>query len=171
MDIENVYNIIHSIAEGFESAIKDCMRETTGDFADMVREQLYCGRRGDGKFLSPTYDDDDFFEERGYWYHRAAQYKAWKASITPPQNGVLLPLPPRPDNVPNLFIDGTFHREITASWRDDGVYIDPGDGNGPDIVRKYGEIILELGEEAISMYNTMHTLPAIEKLFEKSGYR
>lgn len=171
MGIEEVANIIKKISDGFEEACIQCLSDNSGIVLRAVTEQLYSGLDGDGKHLSPTYDDDPFFEEEGPWYHRAKDYKAWKYSITPPVSGTMLGLPPRPDEVPNLFINGKFYSEITASRKGDVLVVDPGNGDGPSIVAKYGDEILNMGPTAISYFNTTYMLPAIDSFFKDCGYK
>lgn len=171
MDIYRVAEIIKSYAEGFEAACFRCLANHSGVVVLAVQEQLYSGVDSQGQPLSPTYDDDPYFNEPGYWHGRGADYKAWKRHITPPSSGPLLGLPPRRDEVPNLFIDGTFFSEITAEPRGDTLVTDPGIGNGPEIVSKYGDRILALGSEAVGYFNREYMLPAIEKHLKDSGYR
>lgn len=171
MDIQKVADIIKSISDGFEDACKQCLQSESGLMLDLIREQMYVGMDGDEQHLSPTYDDDPYFNEPGWWYHRAASYKAWKMQITPPLAGILTDLPPRPDNVPNLWIDGTFHSEVNAKPTTEGVNIDPGNGNGPSIVAKYGDRLLFPGPTAIEYFNLYKMLPAIGEHFEKCGYK
>ena len=174
MDIQSVCGIIHKIAEGFEDNALRCLDNYSGVVVVEIQEQLICGQDGDGKLLSPTYDDDPFFDEEGPWQGRSGEYKAWKHSITPPRGSKLLDLPPRPDNVPNLYITGKFHGEITASLDKDELLIDPGKGDGPDIVskyRKYGHDILGMGPSSVTYFNREYMMPAIEKFFKDCGYR
>ncbi len=171
MYIGDVANIINKIAEGVEEACIKCLSDNSGVVVISVTEQLYCGQNGDGEFLSPTYDDDPYFNEPGVWYQRAEDYKKWKYSITPPITGGMLGLPPRPDNVPNLFITGVFHSEITAKRNGDVLDVDPGNGDGPAIVDKYGDNILTLGPNAVQYFNTTYMLPAIGSFFANCGYK
>lgn len=171
MGIEEVADIIHKIADGFEEACAQCLADNSDTVIYVITEQLYCGVDGDGNFLSPTYDDDPFFNEPGYWHNRSDDYKAWKYRITPPMNSATLSLPPRPDNVPNLCIDGTFYSEISARRQGMELMLDPGSGNGPAIVSKYGEQILELGTASVSYFNQEYMMPAIETFFESCGYQ
>ncbi|MCF0219322.1 MAG: hypothetical protein HUK14_06030 [Muribaculaceae bacterium] len=132
---------------------------------------IYSGLDGNDRYLSPTYDSDPYFEEEGVWYHRSGAYKEWKREITPPVGGVMLMLHPRPDNVPNLFINGKFHSEIFGTVHGDTLSFDVReDGNGPDIVSKYGEQLLQLGTTAIGYFNNRYILPHIWKFFEDCGY-
>ena len=171
MDIVKVVNIIQRIADGFEEACIECLSNNSGIVQLAVTEQMYSGQDGEGQLLTPGYDDDPFFEEEGYWYHRAKDYKAWKRGITPPVAGSMLGLPPRPDNVPNLFINGKFYSEIVAVRKGDVLEVDPGNGHGPAIVAKYGDDILNMGSTAVEYFNEIYMLPAIKNFFKKCGYK
>lgn len=170
MGIAEVAEIIDKIANGFAGACAKCLADNAGVVLSVVREQLYSGLDGEERHLSPTYDDDPFFEEEGPWFHRSQEYKAWKMDITPPEAGSMLGLPPRPDNVPNLFINGKFHSEITAERRGDALEIGPGNGDGPSIVAKYGDEILNMGPTAVEYFNANCLLPAIGGFFNDCGY-
>ena len=170
MGIEEVAEIIGRIADGLEEALLKCLYDNSGVVLNAITEQLYSGLDGDGKHLSPSYDDDPFFDEPGTWHNRAKDYKAWKYTITPPAVGQMIGLPPRPDNVPNLYIDGKFYSEISIAKSSDGLFLDPGVGNGPAIVAKYGDRILDMGPPAISYFNETYTWPAIETFFKNCGY-
>ena len=171
MDIQKVAEIIKQISEGFEDACKQCLQNESLLMMDLIKEQMYVGVDGDENHLSPTYDDDPYFNEPGYWHNRSEAYKAWKRKITPPIAGILTNLPPRPENVPNLWIDGTFYSDVNALPIDGGLNIDPGMGNGPDIVSKYGEKLLFPGPTAVEYFNLNKMLPAIGEHFEKCGYK
>lgn len=171
MGIEEVADIIQRIAGGFEEACVKCLQENSGVIVDEIKEQLKSGLDGEEKHLSPTYDDDPYFEKKGIWHHRSEDYKNWKYLTTPPLSGTLVELPPRPYNVPNLFIDGTFYSEISAIRSDMGIVIDPGHGNGPEIVSKYGDSILGLGKTAIEFFNSACLIPAIDSFLKECGYK
>lgn len=171
MHISEVAAIINRIADGFESACVDCLSTYKDEVVTVVTEQLYSGIDGEGKNLDPNYDNDPFFEEEGQWHHRNAAYKAWKNQITPPEGSVMLGLPARPSNVPNLFITGLFYSEINAQMQGDTLHLDPGTNNGPSIVGKYGEQILNMSPNGIAYFNRTFMLDAIDRLFRDSGYR
>lgn len=174
MGIEEVADIIGQISDGIEDACVNCLHENSDIVVLAVSEQLWCGLDSNGDYLSPTYDDDPYFDDpQSPWYKRAKAYKEWKHAITPPMFGTMLGLAPRPDHVPNLWIDGTFHGQINAQRRNDGLLIDPGNGRGPAIVEKYetdGVVILGIGPTATRYFNEEYMLPAIERLFKKCGY-
>lgn len=171
MGVEEVANIIKKIADGFEEACIKCLDDKKGVIILSVTEQLYSGQDGNGNYLSPTYDNDPFFQEEGFWHNRAKDYKAWKYSITPPATGSMLGLSPRPEEVPNLFINGKFYSEITAMRRGDVIVVDPGNGKGPAIVSKYGDEILNMGPIAVEHFNVTYMLPAIDSFFKDCGYQ
>lgn len=164
--------IIHRIADGFEKTVTQTMEEHSYDMAFCVKEQLYSGVDGEGRKLRPTYDDDPYFDQPGPWKGRSSDYKKWKESITPPEASDILHLPPRPVNVPNLFIDGTFYRSILARKSGDGIQIyTSGFRDGPVIESKYGDNIFRMGEQAVGYFNRENLIPAIEEFFQKCGYR
>lgn len=171
MDIQQVADIIRKISDGLEETCRQCLQAESPLILDLIREQLFSGVDGDEQYLSPTYDDDPFFNLPGQWYHHSQAYKKWKSEITPPMVGVRTDLPARPENVPNLTIDNTFYSELNARLTGDGLDIDPGIGNGPDIVGKYGDRILFPGPTAVEYFNIYKMIPAIGEHFEKCGYR
>lgn len=159
------------MVDGFEPEIIQCLSENVYDAEDAVREQMYSGLDGNDQYLSPNYDDDPYFEEKGPWYHRNNGYKQWKRDITPPTTGVMLMLPPRPDNVPNLYINGKFYDEVFATMEGDILSIRcESVGDGPDIVRKYGDQLLQLGPTAIGYFNNKYIIPRIWQFFADCGY-
>lgn len=171
MGILEVADIIGKIASGLEEQIIKSLDDHRDFVVFFIREQLYSGLNGEEKNLRPTYDDDDFFNEPGKWYHRAMDYKVWKARITPPRQSNLLGFPARLLMVPNLYIDGTFFNQINAFRRGNVLVTDPGVKNGPDIVAKYGENILDMGPTAIEYFNKNFLYPELETFFKECGYR
>ena len=103
-DFDELHRVIHSIASGFEEECIRCMEEHKNVLVDCIQEQLYSGLDGTEHLLNPDYDTDTYFNEPGPWQNRAEQYKRWKERITPPLRSEMLYLPPRPVEVPNLFI-------------------------------------------------------------------
>ncbi len=170
-DIFDVNDMITRMIDGFEPEVIRCLGDNTDIAEDAVREQMYSGIDGDGKYLNPTYDNDPYFEEKGPWYHRNMAYIQWKQDITPPAAGVMLLLPPRPRNVPNLFITGKFYDEVFAVMQGETLSIDcSSSGDGPDIVRKYGDQLLRLTPSAIGYFNDHYILPHVWRFFADCGY-
>lgn len=171
-DIDKVYNVIHSIASGFKEECIKCMEENKEELVDCIQEQLYSGLDGTEHLLSPDYNNDTYFNEPGPWQHRAEQYKHWKEMITPPLRGEKLYLPPRPVEVPNLFITGSFYDSINAEKTNSGLrFSTKGFKEGPDIEKKYGEQILGVGNTAKEYFNLMYLRPWLERFFGECGYK
>ena len=154
-DFDELHRVIHSIASEFEEECIRCMEEHKNVLVDCIQEQLYSGLDGTEHLLNPDYDTDTYFNEPGPWQNRAEQYKRWKERITPPLRSEMLYLPPRPVEVPNLFITGTFYDSITADR----------------IEKKYGEQILGIGDTAKEYFNIMYLRPWMERFFSECGYR
>lgn len=171
--IFEVVKIIHDIASGLEGECMKCLEQNRGEVINCIREQLYSGLDGDETNLSPTYDDDSFFQETtGRWHNDPDGYKAWKNKITPPAVSSELCLPARPDSVPNLFITGAFHDSIYAEGSGDGLFIGTkGFRDGPLIEKKYGKQIFTIGNTAKEYFNLMFLRPWINDFFNKCGYR
>ena len=171
-DFDKLYSVIHSIASGIEGEVVKCMEENKGVLVDCIREQLYSGLDGTEHLLNPDYDNDTYFNEPGPWQNRSEQYKHWKEKITPPLRGEMLYLPPRPVEVPNLFITGTFHDSIIAKGIGEGLnFGTTGFKEGPSIEKKYGENILAVGNTAKEYFNLMYLRPWLERFFNECGYR
>ena len=169
---EEVSRVIHAIASGIEEECVKCMEEHRREVVDCIQEQLYSGLDGTEHLLTPTYDNDPYFNEDGPWKHKAEKYKHWKESITPPMQSEMLFLPPRPVEVPNLIITGTFYDSIRAERNGSGLHLgSSGFSEGPDIEKKYGEQILTMGDTAKEYFNIMYLRPWISKFFKNSGYK
>lgn len=171
MGIEEVATIIDLIADGLEDACAKCLEDNADFILLLIKEQLYSGQNGKGQYLDPNYRNDSFFDQEGRWYHKAEEYERWKYEITPPIASRVLGLPPRPKEVPNLYINGKFYGEINAYLRGHTLEIDPGGGNGIEIVDKWGEDILTMGEQAKEFFNAHYMLPAIDEFFKRCGYQ
>lgn len=171
-DIDKVYNVIHSIASGFKEECIKCMEENKEELVDCIHEQLYSGLDGTEHLLSPDYNNDTYFNEPGPWQHCAEQYKRWKEMITPPLRGEKLYLPPRPVEVPNLFITGSFYDSIIAEKTNLGLrFSTKGFKEGSDIEKKYGEQILGVGDTAKEYFNLMYLRPWLERFLGECGYK
>lgn len=171
-DFDKVYDVIHSIASGFKGECIKCMEENKNVLIDCIQEQLYSGLDGTEHLLNPTYDNDTYFNEPGPWQNQAERYKYWKEKITPPLRGEMLYLPPRPVEVPNLFITGTFYDSIFAQKIDSGLRFETkGFKEGPSIERKYGEQVLGVGDTAKEYFNITYLRPWLERFFSECGYR
>lgn len=98
--------------------------------------------------------------------------QALKEKITPPLRGEMLYLSPRPVEVPNLFITGTFYDSIFADRIDSGIrFLTKGFKGGASIEKKYGEQILGIGDTAKEYFSIMYLRPWMERFFSECGYR
>lgn len=170
-DFEKLEHSVHSIVAGLENAVAECLTQNKSVVEDLIGEQLYSGLDGDTNSLIPSYSDDPFFDIKGRWYHDSDGYIEWKKNITPPIASPRLNLPPRPIDVPNLYITGTFHESIRATVNGGKVLINTvGFSDGPDIVRKYGDNILNLGMDAREYIVLEMLKPFVGNFFKKYGF-
>lgn len=169
-DFDKLEHAVHGIVTGFEQACADCLNTNRNVIEDLIGEQLYSGLDGDTSSLRPSYSDDPFFDIKGRWYHDSDGYIEWKKQITPPMISPRLNLPPRPVDVPNLYITGAFHESIRATVTGGNLLINTvGFSDGPDIVKKYGENILNLGMDAREYVVIELLEPFIGEFFRKYG--
>lgn len=175
MDMASIYEVarvIRKISDGLEKEVVSCMESNKDIVRDCIQEQLYSGLDGTEHLLNPTYDDDTFFNEEGPWKNRAEQYKRWKERITPPIRSHLLNFPPRPVEVPNLFIVGSFYDSINMKPTSSGLAIySDGFVDGNSIVNKYGDNILSMGPTAREYFVLNCLKPWLERFFSQSGYK
>lgn len=170
-DFDKLEHSVHSIVAGLENAVAECLTQNKSIVEDLIGEQLYSGLDGDTNSLRPSYSDDPFFDIKGRWYHDSDGYIEWKKDITPPIASPRLNLPPRPLDVPNLYITGTFHESIRAMVSGGTLSINTvGFSDGPDIVRKYGDNILNIGMDAREYIVIELLEPFIGDFFKRYGF-
>lgn len=170
-DFDRLKHSVHSIVAGFEQAVAECLTENKSVVEELIGEQLYSGLDGDSNSLRPSYSDDPFFDIKGKWYQDSDGYIEWKKKITPPITSPRLNLPPRPIDVPNLYITGTFHESIRATINGGKVLINTiGFSDGPEIVSKYGDNILKLGMDAREYIVLEMLRPFVGNFFKKYGF-
>lgn len=171
-DFDRLESVIDSINDGIAESILECLDKNKSSITMAVTEQLYSGLDGDGEYLSPTYDEDPYFNEPGPWQGRSYAYKVWKQKITPPVRSVNLYLNPRPVEVPNLFITGMFHDSIQARKEGDVISVyTSGFRDGPLIEQKYGKQIFGLTDRAKEYMNIYHLRPWLNDFITYCGYR
>ena len=66
---------INAIAAGLEEECLNCMDANKSIIRDCIQEQLYSGMDGTDRCLSPTYDNDPYFNEPGPWQNKPEKYK------------------------------------------------------------------------------------------------
>ena len=168
--IDEVAEVVAQVSRGTEAVVLDAMAANTNVILRAIHEQLYSGLSGTGAYLSPTYQTDPYFDEPGTnWYQRNDDYQAWKATITPPETSTMLGLPPRPLEVPNLFINGKFYTGMLAYQDNTEIVVSEGPDDGAAIVAEWGREILTLSPRAVDYFNTTITLPAIGRFFTEKG--
>lgn len=158
------------MVDGFKDMVLDEM--TKADLSDVIKDQLYAGKNGNGKNLRPTYDNDPFFKtsEAGPWKNRAKAYKEFKMDVQPPKIGSFLGFAPRDPETPNLIIRGNFYDSIFAVKTIDGVNIgSEGFAESGDIEQKYGQAIYRLSPEARHYLVTYKIHPAIKAYLKQYG--
>lgn len=134
---------------GFQPMLTQLIQSNGMELGGYVREQLWSGLDGDEKELRPTYLTDPYFKERygSAWRIMAERYADWKMEITPPSSG-RLGFRPRDRVVPNLFIDGTFHRSIMPRNIDGGITFSSQVGFATEIEQKYHDTIYKVSRTA-----------------------
>ena len=134
---------------GFQPMLTQLIQANGMELGGYIREQLWSGLDGDEKELRPTYMTDPYFKERygSAWRIMAERYADWKMEITPPSSG-RLGFRPRDRVVPNLFIDGTFHRSIMPRNIDGGITFSSQVGFATEIEQKYHDTIYKVSRTA-----------------------
>lgn len=158
-------------ADGFGTKVVNEIQRDPDEFVTYIHQQLYSGRDGNERLLSPTYLDDPYFEtpESGRWFKKPRWYMGWKTHITPP-TPAYIGLPARPREVPNLIIRGDFYSSITALPIQGGLRITTqGVSFGPAIEKKYGSAIFKVGKHAVKEFVDAHLLRAIESYYKSLG--
>lgn len=168
--VDEVYEAVKRWTEGFDDKCLECMERNQNVFVRLVTEQMYSGFSGDGNYISPSYDDDDFFDQPGMWYHDSQGYKDWKYAITPPAPSSLLGLPPRPYDVPNLYINGKFYSEIFTVSGDRQIELRVVEsGDGPSILGKYGDTLFDLVGASVQYFNEEYLIPHLQDFYNDCG--
>lgn len=171
MDLKAFSESFRRFSDGFgQKAVNEIQRHS-GDFVEYIREQLYSGRDGNERLLSPTYLNDPWFmtKEAGRWYGKPRWYMGWKAHITPPVASYI-GLPARPREVPNLIIRGDFYDSITAIPIQGGIRIfSQGVSFGKDIERKYGGDIFKPGPHAVMEFVDAYLAREMESYAKSLG--
>jgi len=86
----------------FGQELVTIVEDNKDKLADLQREQMMEGRGADGEYIRPFYSEDPYFKTP----LAAKEYAEWKQRS--------FPNPKRPFDVPNLYINGYFHRSIFA---------------------------------------------------------
>lgn len=166
--IKGASDTFAKLNDGFPSMLARLIQANGMELGGYVREQLWAGLDGNEKELRPTYLTDPYFKERygSAWRIMAERYADWKMEITPPSmGGGQLGFRPRSREVPNLFIDGTFHRSIMPRNIDGGVTFSSQVGFATEIEAKYHDTIYKISRTATKHFLDNFVRGAIREYF------
>jgi len=118
-----------------DKIITDVVTENVGVLGEINLSQLYAGKTRLGIDLSPTYQEDPYFDDKG-GIAAAQAYSDWKDEITPSSE--------RRPGVPNLIINGFYYasRKVIVNA---SKIIYTSDYIEDDLREKYGDEINGLG--------------------------
>jgi len=133
MTIKGLHRKLEALDTG--KIITDVVTENVELLGEINLSQLYAGKTRLGIDLSPTYQEDPYFDDKG-GLPAAQAYSDWKDRITPSNK--------RKPGVPNLIINGYYYasRKVVVS-ANKIVY----DSDYLDLTNKYGKEIDGLGGE------------------------
>jgi len=129
---------IHALKRKFDALdtskiITDVVAENAPLLGEINLSQLYAGKTRLGKDLSPTYQEDPYFNDKG-GLPAARAYSDWKDRITPSSE--------RRPGVPNLVINGFYYASRKVEVKGGKLVYD---SSYLDLTTKYGEEIDGLG--------------------------
>ncbi len=103
MTIKGLYKKVEALKPYTDEMVARIFVKYAVDLGQLNKQQLLAGKLNTGQDLSPTYQEDPYFETIA----QAQAYSDWKDRITPN--------PKRRPGVPNLYINGYYHssREIS----------------------------------------------------------
>lgn len=156
MNIDEAIEKLKAVNVG--SIAYSILKESNDLLADKNREQLFDGLGRDGQYL-PSYNTDPYFETPA----AAIRYAVWKAKISRSKS--------KPDMIPDLYINGRFHKSISASAIGTGAYFNSNDINAADILRRF-TTALGLNEDSIEglRITTFNPKMAI-RIAEQTGFK
>lgn len=152
--VGDVYaNVVRLKAEMLRQASIQVRRQTPV-LLELQRDQMYAGLNAKGQYITPYYSQDPWFKSK----ESAARYAAWKARLN--QRRPAPYLPPRPEDVPNLIING---RLIYDRLRVQvGPYVLKVDLPGFDVESKFGPV-LGYSPLVLDHYRRVHFWPLFTK--------
>lgn len=122
-------NVMHNIeALDVEEKAVETLDEKKNEALQLNLVQMFRGLKATQGFISPRYSEDPFFKTR----KQALLYAVWKKKISPDTD--------RPDDVPNLFINGRYHQSIEITADREGYHFKSEDKNAKDIEETFKEI-------------------------------
>lgn len=115
------------------SIVRSVLELHENDIVEQQRIQLLEGKASSGEDIHPFYSED--VKPTGYFKSKstAANYAAWKQTLSYPYS-----VQRNPD-APNLYITGIFHNDLSVSYDADSVAIIPDTAYAANIMAKYGK--------------------------------
>jgi len=129
------------------------VNETSKEFVNLNKDQLWDGKKATGADITPSYLDDPYFKSR----KQAEAYASWKQRITPNSK--------RNKYAPNLFINGYYYASLQIGVSSSGIMY----AGWGEVLDRY-EDTLGLTPEHQTGYNFDTFLPVIaNKINELTG--
>ena len=158
------------LTQQLPAALAALIQSQGAEGEDYITDQLYSGKDGNERDLSPNYLNDPYFNKYGKRRDRAARgYMAWKMRITPPIRS-WLGLEPRKAIVPNLYINGYYHSKIRANETAGGLRIEGTASFSAEIETKYGRDIYKVSPTAVAYFIREHAAPFLTRALNPRGY-
>ena len=153
--LDNLLDIINGL-KNFDTTkeVNSIVEANKDTITELQKEQMLEGRGADGQFIRPFYSEDPYFKSAA----SAARYAEWKSKITPNEK--------RPKDVPNLFIDGTFHSSLFTKIGGGVFSIETKSFVGEKIFEEHPNAA-GLDEENRKEFATKVTLPEFGKVLEQ----
>jgi hypothetical protein len=126
MTIRGLYNRMLTVDP--DKIARETMEGSEEELNQYNLQQLLDGKTNQGTDISPTYLEDPFFKT----YAQAQAYSDWKDKISPPSN--------RRKGVPNLFINGYYHRSRKVEIQGDKIVHTSYYSEAPDIEQTFKNI-------------------------------
>lgn len=136
MTLQELYSRIEGVRDALHSGEipRLAVLPYGDDILTLQKEQLAEGQSASGEDLRPYYSED--LKTNGGYFHSgatAANYAAWKQSISNPYGGGN-----RKPDAPNLYITGKFYDEIGVQFGADAAVIVPLTPFASQVMAKYG---------------------------------
>lgn len=135
MTIEGLLNNARALQAGLQggSLMRSVLEGHGEDIIEQQRIQLLEGKVSDGTEMHPFYSED--IKPCGWFTNRqkAANYAAWKQTLSYPYS-----VKRNPD-APNLYITGVFHGDLSVQFNPESVGVKPDTAYAANIMMKYGK--------------------------------
>jgi hypothetical protein len=159
MGMDNLISLIEKI-EAFDAKaeLSIIVSDQGEKISDLQRDQMLEGRGVDGEYIRPYYSENPYFKTP----EAAKRYAKWKQKITPN--------PQRPEDVPNLIINGYFHNLIFMRMNGEDEFEIDSEASFSDNVFNVHKNARGLNEEKRLLFAENITLPEFKKvLLEKTN--